>query len=213
MKPKTLVLCVLAVLLLAGGAWMLVDRGPQEAVNAPKLAAEEPAAAPELPVAPVTVPVADPAADEAAMADGKPPIKRTQLPDGKILIENQPMTLRHADGRVEERLVRMIAKPVKQKVGMKRPMPGKQNAATTPAADPSAPPPSSVEIHAPGTGTPGESGFSGGNGDGAAGGAAAGQQGAPSGGSTGGPSDPDDDNDGVGDGGQPGSGSPGATPK
>jgi hypothetical protein len=179
MKPKTLVLCVLAVLLLAGAAWQLVDRNQPEAAQAPLVAAEEPAAAPELPFAPAVVPAADDPANEAAMAAGKPPIKRTQLPDGKILIENQPLTLRHADGRVEERFVRMIAKPVKQKVSMKRPIPGKQNATATPQADPSAPPPAAVDVHAPGTGTPGSSGP---GGEGSDGGASAGQQGAPAGG-------------------------------
>lgn len=133
MKPKTLIMAVLAVLLLAGAAWQLVDRHAGDAVHAPQ-AAVAAVAAPVLPDASTPSPVVAASLAPPSTDPDRPAVKRTQLPNGTILIENQPLTLRHADGRVEEKLVRMVAKPVKKPV-LKRlrpaPAPGDQPAAAT----------------------------------------------------------------------------------
>ncbi len=110
MKPKTLVMSVLAVLLLAAAAWQLFDASRPEAVQLPSLETAE-AAPPVLPAPVVQVaPMAD-VTSVPATEPAVPPIKRTMLPNGVILIENRPMTVRFADGRVEQRYVNVVARP------------------------------------------------------------------------------------------------------
>lgn len=122
MNGKTIGFVAGAVALAA-----LAVLGPQErAVDAvAKVAApvkSEPVIPKPAPLAPV--PEAKPTAVAAEKPKPLPPVfvespkveKTTVLPDGKVLIENKKVTLRYADGKTEERLVKITATPVQKPI-------------------------------------------------------------------------------------------------
>ena len=121
MKQKSLVLYGAGGLAFALAVFASQASLPEEtaaAVRAPKTVHEtvkpqeiaKIAVAPQ-PIAPLPVPTVTPQKVEAPKIE-----KTTILPNGKVLIENKRVTLRYANGKTEERFVKITATPVQKPV-------------------------------------------------------------------------------------------------